>query len=155
MRIVVTGELESGIKYVCVTEKEHKQLQAKIEQQQEALGWLLEEYHFLSRKMTEINNIVQPLWGELRERRYGSFFGNPNALGYFIALLFPAYIMLTISNRNKKYIFFIAMLTLIFMLSQTESRGPMISCALSTLLLFLFHIRKFKKYFEKQTGTFS
>lgn len=36
---------------------------------EEALAWLLEEYHFFSRKMTEINNIVQPLWGELRERR--------------------------------------------------------------------------------------
>ena len=39
------------------------------EKLEEALAWLLEEYHFLSRKMTEINNIVQPLWGELRERR--------------------------------------------------------------------------------------
>lgn len=39
------------------------------EKLEEALAWLLEEYHFFSRKMTEINNIVQPLWGELRERR--------------------------------------------------------------------------------------
>ncbi len=36
---------------------------------EEALDWLLEEYHYMSRKMTEINNIVQPLWGEIRERR--------------------------------------------------------------------------------------
>ena len=39
------------------------------EKLEEALAWLLEEYHFFSRKMTEINNIVQPLWGETRERR--------------------------------------------------------------------------------------
>jgi len=30
---------------------------------------LLVEYKFLSMKMTEINNIVQPLWSYLRERR--------------------------------------------------------------------------------------
>ncbi len=39
------------------------------EKLEEALTWLLEEYHYMSRKMTEINNIIQPLWGETRERR--------------------------------------------------------------------------------------
>ncbi len=39
------------------------------EKLEEALTWLLEEYHYMSRKMTEINNIVQPLWGDIRERR--------------------------------------------------------------------------------------
>ncbi|KKL78871.1 hypothetical protein LCGC14_2020510 [marine sediment metagenome] len=51
------------------TEAENTQLQAEVGRSREALNWLLEEYHFLSRKMTEINNIVQPLWGELSERR--------------------------------------------------------------------------------------
>ena len=41
-------------------------MEAKLK---EARDWLLEEYHFLSIKMTAINNIVQPLWNELRERR--------------------------------------------------------------------------------------
>ncbi len=44
-------------------------LQAENKKLREATDWLLEEYHFMSHKMTEINNIVQPLWGELRERR--------------------------------------------------------------------------------------
>ena len=41
----------------------------KNEKLLEALKWLLEEYYYMDGKMTEINNIVQPLWGETRERR--------------------------------------------------------------------------------------
>ena len=51
------------------TSEMFRTLQKENERLQEALNWLLEEYHYMSRKMTEINNIVQPLWGDLRERR--------------------------------------------------------------------------------------
>lgn len=48
---------------------DYEKLKSNHEKLEEALAWLLEEYHFFSRKMTEINNVVQPLWGETRERR--------------------------------------------------------------------------------------
>lgn len=50
-------------------EKRIDSLEAENKRLREGTDWLLEEYHFMSRKMTEINNIVQPLWGELGERR--------------------------------------------------------------------------------------
>ncbi len=34
----------------------------------EKIAFLTEEYHFLCQRLTLINNIIQPLWGELRER---------------------------------------------------------------------------------------
>ena len=49
--------------------EEFKALEEENKRLREATDRLLEEYHFLSRAMTAINNIVQPLWGELRERR--------------------------------------------------------------------------------------
>lgn len=60
--------------YVCfanTTEDRDRIIQAinSCENQSEAMKWLLEENHYMSRKMTEINNIVQPLWGEIRARR--------------------------------------------------------------------------------------
>lgn len=36
---------------------------------QEALEFMLGEYRFCTRKLTGVNNIIQPLWSELRDRR--------------------------------------------------------------------------------------
>ncbi len=36
------------------------------------IAFLLEEYHYLCRQTTLINNIIQPLWGEIRARQYGT-----------------------------------------------------------------------------------
>lgn len=33
------------------------------------VAYLLDEYHFLCRELTKINNIIQPLWTILRERQ--------------------------------------------------------------------------------------
>ena len=60
--IIAQGMTKEQADYIVQTINSH-------ENQSEALNWLLEEYHYMSRKMTEINNIVQPLWGETRERR--------------------------------------------------------------------------------------
>ena len=51
------------------TTAQFKALEEENERLKQALSWLLDEYHYMSRKMTEINNIVQPLWGDIRERR--------------------------------------------------------------------------------------
>jgi uncharacterized small protein (DUF1192 family) len=57
------------LNYIAGQQAEIDRLTAENNHQKEALSWLLGEYDYLSVKMTQINNIVQPLWSELRERR--------------------------------------------------------------------------------------
>lgn len=47
-------------------------LKAENENLKRSKEFLLAEYHFLSQKLTTINNVVQLLWPELRRRRSNS-----------------------------------------------------------------------------------
>jgi len=82
---------------------------------------------------------------KLRERRYGSLFINSNMLGLFIVILLPVYIMLLSSKIKQKTLIFLAIPVLIFLLSQTRSRGAMISCGASLGILMFFQAKRIMK----------
>lgn len=81
----------------------------------------------------------------LAERRYGSIFGNPNALGVIVVLLLPIYLALLLSGKKYKSIFFFNVLDLVFLLSQTRSRGPMLAMVPALGLMFVLRPTHYKK----------
>ena len=81
----------------------------------------------------------------LAERRYGSIFGNPNALGILVVLLLPIYLILLLSGKKYKAIFFFNALVLVFLLSQTRSRGPMLAMVPALGMMFVLRPKNYKK----------
>jgi O-antigen ligase len=81
----------------------------------------------------------------LAERRYGSIFGNPNALGVLVVLLLPVNLTFLLSGKKYRAIFFFNVLNLIFLLSQTRSRGPMLAMVPALGMLFVLRPKHYKK----------
>ena len=69
--------------------------------------------------------------------RYGSVFLNPNMLGAFMVLVFPALFIWTMSEpvRWRRYYGWSALLALAFCVVETQSRGPMLALAGAVPLL--------------------
>lgn len=84
------------------------------------------------------------------EGRYGSFFLNPNYMGAFAVLIFPAVFINGIVEKNilKKIYCWIGILALLFCLVETQSRGPFLGFMVS-LCLFLFIPVKGFSFFKK------
>ncbi len=74
-----------------------------------------------------------------RHGRFGGFFLNPNYLGAFTVLLFPATFVATLSEQTKKAVCLggVAMLLLIFCLIETQSRGPVLAFGIVLPLLLV------------------
>jgi hypothetical protein len=71
--------------------------------------------------------------------RYGSLFLNPNYLGAFVVLTFPAFFvwMLTEKITRAKVFACVGLLSSLFCLVETQSRGPLLAFGLSLGLLVL------------------
>jgi O-antigen ligase len=70
--------------------------------------------------------------------RFGSFFLNPNYLGAFVVLTFPAAFVWTIAQNPKlKLLGAVGLLMLVFCLVETQSRGPMLAFGIVVLLLLV------------------
>ena len=71
--------------------------------------------------------------------RFGSFFLNPNYLGAFVVLVFPAAFVFMLNEKTKrlKLAAVIGLLALVFSLVETQSRGPLLGFAIATCLLLL------------------
>ena len=70
--------------------------------------------------------------------RYGSFFLNPNYLGAFTVLVFPAGFVWAVGERGRhRLLAWVGLITLVFCLVQTQSRGPLLAFG-ATVPLLLF-----------------
>lgn len=72
-----------------------------------------------------------------RHGRFGSFFLNPNYLGAFTVLVFPAAFVWTLNERRpwpRLYVW-MGLLILVFCLVETQSRGPLLAFAIALLAL--------------------
>ena len=86
------------------------------------------------------DSLNTPLYGMNRSHnRFGSFFLNPNYLGAFVVLLFPAAFVITLNEKTKglKLAAASGLLALVFCLVETQSRGPLLAFGVSILLLVL------------------
>jgi O-antigen ligase len=71
--------------------------------------------------------------------RFGSFFLNPNYLGAFVVLVFPAAFVTTLNEKTKRVKLFAGagLLALVFCLVETQSRGPLLGFGIGIVLLLL------------------
>lgn len=78
-------------------------------------------------------------WLNRRHGRYGSFFLNPNYLGAFTVLIFPAAFVWTLSEKVPWARVFATsgLLSLAFCLVETQSRGPLLAFGIVLLLMLL------------------
>lgn len=90
----------------------------------------------------------------IQQGRYGSFFGNPNYLGCFIILITPVYAILSLKKHTLRYLYLANILLLIFMLSQTGSRGPLICWIGALFVLGIIRIKKIYKLVPKVIALF-
>ncbi|MGH9892212.1 MAG: O-antigen ligase family protein, partial [bacterium] len=72
-----------------------------------------------------------------RHGRFGSFFLNPNYLGAFTVLVFPAAFVWTLNERRPwpRVYAWMGLLILVFCLVETQSRGPLLAFAIALLAL--------------------
>ncbi len=72
-----------------------------------------------------------------RHGRFGSFFLNPNYLGAFTVLVFPAAFIWTLNERRPwpRVYGWMGLLILVFCLVETQSRGPLLAFAIALLAL--------------------
>jgi O-antigen ligase len=81
-----------------------------------------------------------PIYSHNRSlRRFGSFFLNPNYLGAFIVLVFPAAFVWTLNERQTwpRLYAWTALLALVFCLVETQSRAPLLAFSITILILGL------------------
>ena len=95
---------------------------------------------FFDRWLLFSERLYKPEYGTSRKHgRYGSFFLNPNYLGSFSILIFPAAFiwMLNEKVRSAKLLGAIGILAVAFCLVETQSRGPLIAFGAALPLLLL------------------
>jgi O-antigen ligase len=77
-------------------------------------------------------------WLNRKNGRFGSFFLNPNYLGAFVVLIFPAVFVWTLRERGRlKLAGGFGLLALIFSLVETQSRAPLLAFGLVLVLLLI------------------
>jgi len=74
-------------------------------------------------------------WFNRGKNRFGSFFMNPNYLGAFIVLVFPAAFVWTALEKRHRVYAWVGLLALIFSLVETQSRGAVLAFGIALLLL--------------------
>ena len=95
---------------------------------------------FFDRWLLKSEVLDHPIYAHNRELgRFGSFFLNPNYLGGFVVLVFPPLFIWTL-NEPKIWLRrcgWGGLLSLVFCLVETQSRGPLIAFAFALVLLVL------------------
>jgi hypothetical protein len=82
----------------------------------------------------------KPIYAHNRElNRFGSVFLNPNYLGAFVTLVFPALFVQTLNERRfgPRLWGGIGLLSLLFCLVETQSRGPLLAFGIVVALLIV------------------
>lgn len=95
---------------------------------------------FFDRTLIKSEMLFKPeYWMNRKQGRFGSFFLNPNFLGAFTVLVFPASFIRTLSDREpwRRVYLWIGLLSLIFSLVETQSRGPLLAFVVALLALVL------------------
>jgi O-antigen ligase len=82
-------------------------------------------------------------WANRKQGRYGSVFLNPNYLGAFVVLVFPALFAYFLDKQGAKTRLYCGtgLLALAFCLIETKSRGPLLAFAVVLILLVIGPIR--------------
>lgn len=79
--------------------------------------------------------------------RYGSYFLNPNYLGAFVVLTFPAAFGWTVNEKGRLKAFgAIGLLSLTFCLVETQSRGPLLAFGIVVMLLLIGPAGEFSRW---------
>jgi O-antigen ligase len=78
-------------------------------------------------------------WVTRSQGRFGSVFLNPNMMGAFTVLVFPAVFVsaLNESYRSRRLYAWLGLLALLFCLVETQSRGPMLAFAIGLSMLVI------------------
>lgn len=95
---------------------------------------------FFDRWLLKSESLSKPeYWQNRKHGRYGSFFLNPNYLGAFAVLVFPAAFVWTLKERRPwpRLYAWTGLLALVFCLVETQSRGPMLAFGIALLMLAL------------------
>ena len=76
-------------------------------------------------------------WLNRQHGRFGSVFLNPNMLGAFTVLVFPATFIVAMNESNlwRRLYAWSGLLALVFCLVETQSRGPLLALGISLMLL--------------------
>jgi len=93
---------------------------------------------FFDRWILKGDMLNYPIYFHNRELgRFGSFFLNPNYLGAFTVLVFPATFIWMLNERKPwpRLYAWVGLLALFFCLVETQSRGPMLAFGVALLLL--------------------
>ena len=84
-----------------------------------------------------LNNAIY--WNNRKQGRYGSVFLNPNYLGAFVVLVFPALFGYFLDKQRLalRMLCGASLLALAFCLIETQSRGPLLAVAVASVLLVI------------------
>lgn len=95
---------------------------------------------FFDRWILKSDMLDKPIYAHTRQlNRFGSIFLNPNYLGAFIVLVFPAtFIWILNETRTwQRVCAGVSVLLMIFCLVETQSRGPLLAFGISIPLLMM------------------
>ncbi len=102
--------------------------------------------HFFDRWILHSDSVEnRSYWASRRQGRFGSFFLNPNYMGAFAVLVFPAVLIRALLEKNmwKKIYCWTGVLALAFAFVKTQSRGPLLGFLVA---IFFFVIIPTKNY---------
>jgi O-antigen ligase len=95
---------------------------------------------FFDRWILKSDMLDKPIYAHTRQlNRFGSIFLNPNYLGAFIVLVFPATFIWTLNERRpwQRTCARLGVLFMIFCLVETQSRGALLAFGITIALLML------------------
>jgi O-antigen ligase len=93
---------------------------------------------FFDRWLLHSDSLFTPkYWLNRQHGRFGSVFLNPNMLGAFTVLVFPATFIWAQNESNwwRRFYAWGGLLALVFCLVETQSRGPMLALAIALMML--------------------
>jgi hypothetical protein len=95
---------------------------------------------FFDRCILKSDMLFKPeYWMNRKNGRFGSIFLNPNYLGAFVVLVFPAAFIWTFIEREgiARVYAWIGLLSMVFSLVETKSRGPILAFGIGIIMLIL------------------
>jgi len=99
---------------------------------------------FFDRWLLKSNSLLTGDYSVPRQQgRYGGLFINPNYLGAFVVLVFPAAFICAFNQRRSwpRLYAMTGLLALVFCLVETQSRGPLLAFAIALAVLVLGPIK--------------
>lgn len=95
---------------------------------------------FFDRSLIKSEMLYKPeYWMNRKQGRFGSVFLNPNYMGAFVVLVFPAAFIQAMGERNAwvRLYLWVGVLALVFSLVETQSRGPLLAFCVTLLAIVL------------------